>query len=290
MKSNNFSRRNFIKTIGLGAAAVYLPGFNLFGDEKIPHIAIQLYTIRREIEKNFESAVQKISDIGYKGVETYALPENVSLERASKFYRKVGLKVCAMHVELPVGEHRETALRLAEAYDCDKVVYHGWPQGDKYSNIDAAKRTADLYNEIGDYLKTKGLQFGLHNHWWEFEKTEDFYPFYFLLDNLSPEIFFEIDTYWAKTGGQNPAKVLKDFGKRAPLLHIKDGPAIKGEKSYEQVPAGKGVMDFKSIAEAGKNNVECMIVEFDEFSGNIFDGVKDSYSYLTNNNFARGNV
>jgi sugar phosphate isomerase/epimerase len=42
---------------------------------------------------------------------------------------------------------------------------------------------------------------------------------------LTPDIFFEIDTYWVKVAGQNPPEIVKKFGKRAPLLHIKDGPA-----------------------------------------------------------------
>jgi len=70
--------------------------------------------------------------------------------------------------------------------------------------------------------------------------TDGYYPFYYLLEHLNKEIFFEIDTYWAKTAGQNPAKVLKIFGKRAPFLHIKDGPAIKGDEANKQVPAGQG--------------------------------------------------
>lgn len=287
----NFSRRNFIKAIGLGAAALAVPGYKFFdGENYIPNIGIQLYTIRREIEKDFESSVNKIAGMGFKGVETYALPENVSLERAAKYFKETGLKVFSMHVEMPVGDQREAALRLADAYNCDHVVYHGWPQGEKFKDKNASKKTADTYNEIAAFLKSKGLKFGLHNHWWEFELIDGIYPFYYLLENLDKEIFFEIDTYWAKTAGQNPAKILKDFGKRAPLLHIKDGPAIKGEKSYEQVPIGKGVMDFPAISKAGGKNIEWMIIEFDEYAGNIFDAVQESYSYLTKNKFAKGNI
>ena len=133
------------------------------------------------------------------------------------------------------------------------------------------KRTTDIYNEIGIFLKSKGLKFGLHNHWWDFEKNEDgIIPFYYLLDNMNKDIFFEIDTYWAKTAGQDPAKILSDFGTRAPLLHIKDGPAIEGKKSYEQVPAGEGVMNFQAIVKSGGENIKWMIVEFDEYDKNIF--------------------
>ncbi len=93
---------------------------------------------------------------------------------------------------------------MADAYNCNTIVYHEWPQGDKFKNADAVKHTAEVYDEIGAFLKSKGLKFGLHNHWWDFEKNEDgIIPFYYLLDNLDKEIFFEIDTYWAKTAGQD---------------------------------------------------------------------------------------
>ena len=116
------------------------------------------------------------------------------------------------------------------------------------------------------------------------------YPYYYLLKHADPAMFFEIDTYWAKTAGRDPIKIVRDFGPRAPLLHIKDGPAVKGPKGYEQVPAGSGVMDFKSIAKAGGNHTRWMIVEFDEYADNIFDGIQRSYTYLTKNHLAKGKI
>ncbi len=295
MDKVNESRRTFLKTVGLGAAAFSLNSFT-FLDNKItageksyvPKIGIQLYTVRKHIENDFEATMKKVSDTGYMGVETYFLPESITLERAAKIFKDVGLKVFSMHSELPVDKNRDLALRMADAYKCNRVVYAGWPQGDKYKDLDAIKKTAETYNEIAYFLKLKGIKFGLHNHWWEFEMVDGIQPFYYLLHHLDKEIFFEIDTYWAKTGGQDPAKAVKDFGSRAPLLHIKDGPAVKGDKAYEQVPAGKGVMNFPAIVEAGNKNIEWMIVEFDEYSGDIFEGIKNSYDFLISNKLAKG--
>jgi sugar phosphate isomerase/epimerase len=234
--------------------------------------------------------MRKVAKMGFVGVETYALPATLTLTAAAKVFKKYGLKVFGMHTELPIGEQRESVLTMADAYQCDHVIYAGWPQGDKYKDLKAIVKTADLYDEIAVYMKSKGLRFGLHNHWWEFETTDGVSPFYYLLEHLSPEIFFEIDTYWAQTGGTNPAKVVADFGKRAPFLHIKDGPAIKGDKAYEQVPAGKGTMDFPSIAEAAGQNTKWMIVEFDEYAGDIFEGMKSSAAFLTSKGLAKGRV
>ena len=291
MVKSKYSRRDFLKVAGVSTLALAFPTIDLLPKNRYkPKIGLQLYTVRIELEKDFNKTIQKISDMGYIGIETYFLPESITLERAGKVFNDAGLKIFAMHADLPIGDKKDLVLKMADSYNSDLVVYHGWPEEEKYKTLDATKKTVELYNEVASFLRTKGLKFGLHNHWWEFEKQNEIYPFYYLLENLDKEIFFEIDTYWAKTGGQNPAMVIKDFGKRVPLLHIKDGPAIKGEKSYEQVPAGEGIMDFPAIVNAGNENIKWMIVEFDEYGKNIFDGIQQSYNYLTKNGLAKGNI
>jgi sugar phosphate isomerase/epimerase len=114
------------------------------------------------------------------------------------------------------------------------------------------------------------------------------YPFYYLLENLDEHVLFEIDTYWTKTAGLDPARVVADFGPRAPLLHVKDGPATKGADMYKHVPAGEGTVDFPAIVRAGEGNVQWMIVEFDEYDREILDGIRQSYTYLTTRGLALG--
>lgn len=45
-----------------------------------------------------------------------------------------------------------------------------------------------------------------------------------------------------------------------------------------------------SIMAAGRFGTECVIMEFDEYSGDIFDVTRVSSSYLIENSFARGRV
>ena len=286
------TRRNFLKTIGWTAAAgMVTSAFGAVGAKHRAKIGMQLYTVRNAIQTGFDATMTKVAHMGYRGIETYALPDTVALDHASKMFRYLGLTVFSMHVDLPVGDKRDIAMKQADAYHCDRMVFAGWPEGEKYKDLDTLKRTMEQYNEVAAYMKSRGIRFGLHNHWWEFENHPyGEMPFYYLLKHASSDVFFEIDTYWAKTAGRDPAAILRDFGKRAPLLHIKDGPAIKGEKAYEQVPAGEGVMDFGAICKAGGENIEWMIVEFDEYSKDIFDGVQKSYTYLTSKGYAEGKI
>jgi sugar phosphate isomerase/epimerase len=284
------SRRNLLKAMGLGRVASAFPSGPSLNAKPKARIGVQLYTVRKALEHDFEGTMRKIAKIGFVGIETYALPEKITPHHASKVFMNVGLKVLGMHTELPVGKQRDPVLRMAETYHCERVIYAGWPEAEKYESIEATKRMVELYNETADFLKTQGLSFGLHNHWWEFEKKEGIYPFYYLLEHLDKAIFFEIDTYWTKTAGLDPAHVVRDFGTRAPLLHIKDGPANKGDDVYRQVPAGEGVIDFPVIVKAGGENIEWMIVEFDEYEKDIFEGLRQSYTFLTTNGLAVGKV
>jgi sugar phosphate isomerase/epimerase len=294
MENDNYSRRRFLKTLGLGAAALSLPSFKLFGnhvsDSYEANIGLQLYSIRRQIEKDLEGSIANVAKTGIMGIESYPLPKNLELNFAAKVFRNNGIKIFSMHNDLPIGAEKDNILRQADAYHCDRAVFAGFPENEKYKDLDTIKKTAETYNESYAFLKSRNIKFGLHNHWWEFEKHHDYYPAYYLLEHLDKGIFFEIDTYWVKTSGQNPAKVVADFGSRAPLLHIKDGPAIKGEKSYEQVPVGQGIMDVPAIVKAGGKNIKWMIIEFDEYAGNIFEAIQSSYSYLTKNKLGKGNV
>ena len=292
MNISHASRRSFLKFVGLSAAAGLLSN-SLVAEpgKRKANIGLQLYTVRHQIITDFDKTMERIAAMGYLGIETYALPDSVTLEHASKVFRDLHLKVLGMHVDLPVGEKQDLALKLADAYQCDRVIFPGWPEEEKYKDLETIKRTTDGYNKVSSFMNAKGLRFGLHNHWWEFEKhSYGVEPFYYLLKHVDPNVFFEIDTYWAKTAGRDPAAILRDFGKRAPLLHIKDGPAIKGDQANRQVPAGEGVMDFGSIVKAGGIHTEWMIVEFDEYEKDIFDGIQRSYAYLTSKGYATGRV
>jgi sugar phosphate isomerase/epimerase len=107
-----------------------------------------------------------------------------------------------------------------------------------------------------------------------------------MLEYLSPDVFFEIDTYWVQTAGPDPAEVVKKLGQKAPFLHIKDGPCVKGEP---MVAVGDGVMDFPSIIEAGEGTTEWLVVELDACATDMMEAVKKSYDYLVGTGLARGN-
>ncbi len=294
MISTQQTRRDFLKAVGAGAVALALPGCRSAAEQQAQtqpaaQVGLQLWTLRKEIEQDMAGTLRRVAEMGYAGVETAFFPEDVTLGQAGKLLRDLGLPVCAAHVEIPVGEHRDVMLATAEAYDCDLMVWHGWPEDERYQTIDGIKRLAEIYNEAFAFAQSNGLRFGLHNHWWEFQEiAEGGYPFYLIKEMLEPEIFFEIDTYWTKVAGLDPAQVVGDFGRQAPLLHIKDATVLDTEGPM--VAVGQGLQDFPAIARAANGATQWMIVELDVCETDMLEAVAQSYRYLTENRLARGRV
>jgi len=292
-------RREFLNITGLSiiGASIVPKVFSEFKNSSLNEpakIGLQLYTVRNQIKNNIADTLRKIADIGFEAVETAFWPENISVKEAGKYLKDAGLTVSSAHVELPIGDKKSAMLEIAETFSCTKMIWHGWPEDKRYSTLEGTKELVDIYNEANHFAKSNGLQFGLHNHWWEYRnKVNGRYVYQVLLDSIEPDIFFEIDTYWVKVAGHDPAKIVGEFGKRAPLLHIKDGPArwsdsLPKDNPEPMVAVGKGSQNFPAIVKAANGNTEWMIVEMDVTATDVFDAIKDSYNYLIKNGLAKG--
>jgi sugar phosphate isomerase/epimerase len=255
---------------------------------KKPKVGIQLWTLRTELEADPRGTLKRLVEIGFAGVETAFFAGGFSLDKAPQLLREFGLPVCSAHCALPAGGQKQGFLDLARTFQCERMVWHGWPMDPRYESIAGTRELAEIYNEASRFAKSHGLNFGLHNHWWEFEKQKDGqYPCQVLVESLDPDVFFEVDTYWAKAAGQDPVRMIGQLAKRVPLMHIKDGP---GDKTSPMVAVGTGVQDIKGIVSASQNQVEWLIVEFDSCATDIFVALQESYGYLTKNGLGEGRV
>jgi sugar phosphate isomerase/epimerase len=279
--NDSSSRRDFLMTAGAGVAALALgDAQSLLAGQAVPRIGVQLYSARAEVEKNFDATVRKIAEMGYEGVEYYPFSESISRDHAAELFKELGLKVLGLHTPLPDGAERDHAVRLAHTFDCTRVVFPGGDIEALYGTQESMKKTVEKYNAISAALRKEGLTFGLHNHWAEFEIQGGVEPFPYLLKNLDRHVFFELDVYWVQVAGKDPVAVVREFKKRAPLLHIKDGPGIKGPTAGDHVPAGTGKVNIPGIVKAARSTADWLVVEFDDYKGNIFDGLKQSCVYV----------
>ena len=97
-----------------------------------------------------------------------------------------------------------------------------------------------------------------------------------LFELLDPDIIAEVDLYWARTAGRDPADVVSRLGKRVELTHFKDGPAIPRKP---QVPLGTGsanLLEALTAATASRWN----LVELDSSDQDALVVIEAGYTWL----------
>jgi len=248
-------------------------------------LAVQLYSLREEMEHNYENVLKEISAIGYAGVETAGFPETITPERVRGIVDGLGLKVAGAHLPLPIGKAKNKVIETAIALD-SRWIINGAVDRKLFQNLRGVFHACDLFNEAGAAAEENGLRFAVHNHWWEFQEVDGRYPYQVMLDRLDPAICFELDAYWIQVAGHDPRTIVREFGDRAPFIHIKDGPASDYEAPMTAV--GDGIVDYPGVIEASEENAEWLIVELDRCATDMMEAIKKSYSYLTSKGLAHG--
>ena len=294
-KLDQLSRRRFLHLTGLGFAGLVMAPYsiscNAIEQTHSAKLSMQLYTVRNELAKDIPGTLKRIKEIGFNYVETAFWAEGVTLSDAAKYIQDAGLSVSSSHIEIPIGESKKVMLETAKAFKNENMIWHGWPEDKRYSTVAGTMELIKIYNQASRFARENGLKFGLHNHWWEYRnKFDGIYVYELLHKELDEDIFFEVDTYWVKVAGQDPAKIINKLGKRVKLLHVKDGPAKWNDNLPEDNPdpmtaIGKGTQDFKAIFKESKDVAEWLVVEMDKTSTDVFQVLKESYDFMIQNNF-----
>ena len=265
-------------------------------------VALQLYSVRGDMEKDFFGTLKKVKDMGYAGVEFAGLFGHDPLE-VKKMCEEVGLVPLSAHVPL-----QDFLADLEKTVDCYKKVgcqYVVIPylQEEYRKDRAAFNETIELVKKIGKAAKDAGMVLQYHNHDFEFEKMDGEYVLDILYSEVSPELLqTQIDTCWVNVGGENPADYVRKYAGRIPTVHLKDFAGSKSENMYALIgidedskkeaegtfefrPVGKGLQNFPAIVEAAdEGGAEWVIVEQDAPSMGLseLDCVKASAQYLLN--------
>ena len=282
------NRREFIQMAGVGMLAITTPDFLKMPAVAGRHrVAVQLYTIRDAISKDFRGSLKRLADLGFKNVETAFWPKDISIETAAKTLKELGLNVTSCHVDKPAKDNINELVKTAKAYGSKNLIWHGWPEDKRYSSLEGTKELVKIYKESNKLAKDNGLHFGLHNHWWEYRNHVGGKLVYEVLnEELDDDIFFETDVYWVKVAGQDPVNILKKLKNRIRFIHIKDGPAVFNEKLIKDdpdpmSPVRQGTLDIPGIINACSENVKWMVIELDKSAIDPFNALKQSREYLS---------
>lgn len=250
---------------------------------KIP-IALQMYTLRDDTEKDFAGTIRKVAEIGYAAVEL-AGHGNLSLHELSSLLADNHLKVAGSHIGLDRLENElpkviEESLALGNRY-----VVVPYLAEERRRTAEDYKKVAGILNSLGETLQASGLTLCYHNHDFEFQTLdngqigEDI-----LLENTEPALVkAEVDTYWVLKGGQDPVAFVQKHTGRVPLMHLKDRDRADGSFA----PVGTGDLPLDALVAAAPGvGTEYLIVEQDVCKGPAIDAVTLSYNNLKAKGYA----
>jgi sugar phosphate isomerase/epimerase len=299
-------RRDFLKISAAGALGVMAfgpmackPGAKPAAvpvDRKSFGVGLQLYTIRDAMAADVPGTLKKLSDMGYKNLELANYADGKFYGYAPADFRKMvndlGMEIASSHTSVEAaGITIESAKKLADDHALLGVKYCVQPWIEEVNrNVETYKKMIADWNQVGAVMKEVGIQFGYHNHNFEFKPTEDgLIPYYdiFMKEMDASLITMELDMYWATKAGQDPVEMFNKYPGRFQLFHFKD-MAQQSSPFYDVVKdditsVGAGLIDFKRIYAARETaGMKYLFVEDDnQGNGKPFEAIEISISNIT---------
>lgn len=249
-------------------------------------IGAQYYTIRKAVEtlEDFDVACKKVSDIGYKIVQISGMP--LKAKEMREILDKYSLECVTTHKG-----YMDFVEDLDEVIDYNKALGSkicglGMMPKDYAASNEKVTRMLKALDRAAAELRKEEMCLGYHNHSIEFipvdGKTTIFER---MVNETNPENFqFILDTYWLQVGGKTPQDVIRQIGKRAPIVHFKDYTIEASDwKSAQMTEVGSGNLDWDAIIKAcEESEVQYCIVEQDRnhVDDDSFKALASSYEFL----------
>jgi len=292
------SRRDFVKISAAGALGTLVSTqFGCNADPKSFGIGLQLYTIRDAMKTDVFGSLKKVSGMGYRYLELASYDDGkfYGIEPAEfkKLVNDLGMEVLSSHTQVEAqGITLENAKKMTEDHVKLGVKYcvQPWVVEDARKTVASYQKMVADWNQVGAIMKESGIQFGYHNHNFEFETIEGKVPYFdiFLAELDKDLVTMELDLFWVTKAGQNPVEIFKKYPGRFQLFHLKDmftrqAPFFTTTGVTDFAPVGAGVINFREIL-AAKDiaGMKYMLVEEDRSrEDKPFDDIKTSITNLT---------
>jgi sugar phosphate isomerase/epimerase len=250
------------------------------------HIGLQLYSLRNQFAADVPRTLDEIKSWGITNVElagTYNLtPAQFKAQLDARGFN-------AVSGHFPFDRLRDDPEGVARDAQILGLKYVGcaWIPHDGPFDEKTCRAAIAVFNRAGEVLAKHGLKFFYHPHGYEFQPYENGTLFDLLMTGTDPKfVNFQMDVFWIVHPGQDPVKLLKKYGARWQLMHLKGmrdstptGLLTGGTAVTNDVAVGTGKIDYVPIVKAAKKaGVKWFIIEDESPSSE--QQVPQSFHYL----------
>ncbi len=249
-------------------------------------IGVQAYTYRNSFPKDVIATLDTIKALGITEMEGGA-PKGMTPEEFKKLCNERGISIPSTGDGYEsITKDPTNAIQKAKALGSSYVMVAWIPHQKGNFTLDNAKKAVEDFNRVGKVLKENGLTLCYHNHGFEFQPYENGTLFDYMVKNTNPDyVSFEMDILWAQHGGADPVALLKKYGNRWKLMHLKDlkkgikGDLTGGTPAENDVVLGDGQVNIPEILRLAKQaGVKHYFIE-DE-SNKEYEQMPKSIAYL----------
>ena len=285
------SRRKFIQNtgialLGMGIAPKALWSKNYIAEAKTL-IGIQLYAVRDNMFKKPLDTLKTLSKIGYQYIE-HANYSNRKLYgytpiEFKKILDDLGMKMPSGHTALNANHWDTKKKEFTDAwkYTIDDAVTLGQdyvisPSIDEKvrTSYDALMHQLELFNLSGELCLESGMQFGYHNHNFEFiEKVNGQLIYDIILKETDPELVIHQLDFGNMFGiGARGMDWIKKYPGRFVSVHVKDEikvPIGEMNDQHDSTILGNGLVDPKAVCLLAKaiGGTKHFIIEQESYQG-----------------------
>ena len=275
----SLGRRAFLTVAGGFAVASYA--------RTLQNIGVQLYTIRNILPKDPSGTLQALEKIGYREAEVI----QDGMDAIWPSLIQTSLKPVSLHMDTALFTHDQSklpaALEGAKQHGFEYVVCPHIEPRDR-GGADVIRKLGDALNKAGEMCRRSGLHLCYHNHAFDFQPEGNGRLLDVLMQTADPKLVsLELDIMWAAVAGVNPVDVLRQYGNRVALMHLKNVAPGISTRYNENVPhaafreVGNGAIDIPGVLRAATEaSVKHYFVEQDQTSGDPIEALRHSFEYL----------
>lgn len=188
-------------------------------------LALQLYSVRNDLNQDVEATLQSVAQMGFDGVELFGtLP--MEADKLKQVLDAHNLQVAGWHLGLEALQPDQLQQTVAHAAVLGipyLVVPHLDPQHLEHGWL----HVAGLLQQAGDALEPYGIKVGYHNSQIDFDPVQDS-PWEVVFANTDDNVIMQLDTGNAVRDGADIQVILKHFPGRAQTVHLKPYSHTKG--------------------------------------------------------------
>jgi sugar phosphate isomerase/epimerase len=255
------SRRDFLKSTGVAAAASALPLGLLRA--KTP-VGLQLYCVRAELPKDPAGVLSQLKGMGYEVVELAGWL-NMPPSDWKKLLDDHGLRAEGHHVGFAslfgTPDVMKKTIDDNAVIGNKQLIVPSVPAA-RVSPRDAFMKTIDQVNQVSAALKPYGMRLGFHSEADFFKDIDGARPWDVLADHTNPDVVLQLDTGNVQTARPEGVDIVKVFQRnpgRIKTMHVKPFSKTKADAYI-----GEDDLPWPAIiAESQKQNIDYYIIEYE---------------------------